>query len=60
VGSLRVAAGRHFPTDVLVGALAGSAIGMVIPWAHARRTPVTVALAPHADGAFVTLTVAPR
>jgi len=29
---LRVAADRHFLTDVLVGAAAGAAIGLVLPW----------------------------
>jgi membrane-associated phospholipid phosphatase len=34
VGALRVAAGKHFPTDVLAGAALGSAIGWVIPTIH--------------------------
>lgn len=34
VAFLRVEAGRHFPTDVLVGALVGSAIGYAIPALH--------------------------
>lgn len=32
----RVAAGRHFPSDVLVGAAAGLAVGVAVPWLHAR------------------------
>ncbi len=32
----RVAAGRHFPTDVLVGAAVGTAVGIAVPWLHAR------------------------
>jgi membrane-associated phospholipid phosphatase len=36
VGVLRVAAGKHFPTDVLVGAAAGSLIGWAIPTLHRR------------------------
>jgi membrane-associated phospholipid phosphatase len=36
VAAERVAAGRHFYTDVIVGALAGSAVGYVIPWLHER------------------------
>jgi membrane-associated phospholipid phosphatase len=31
VGALRVAAGRHFPTDVLGGAIVGAAIGWAVP-----------------------------
>jgi len=34
VGALRILSGKHFPTDVLVGALVGSIIGMVIPKLH--------------------------
>ena len=37
VGAERVLAGRHFPTDVLVGGAAGFAVGTAIPWLHARR-----------------------
>lgn len=31
---LRVRAGCHFATDVLVGAVAGTAIGFLVPWCH--------------------------
>jgi membrane-associated phospholipid phosphatase len=34
VGVLRILSGKHFPTDVLVGALVGSFIGIVIPKLH--------------------------
>ena len=30
--SLRVAAGEHFPTDFVVGAVAGVGVGFLIPW----------------------------
>ncbi|MCU0608333.1 MAG: phosphatase PAP2 family protein [Chitinispirillaceae bacterium] len=33
-GYLRYAAGQHFPSDILVGALVGSAIGFGVPFAH--------------------------
>lgn len=36
VAFLRVRAGRHFPTDVMTGALVGSAIGILVPHLHAR------------------------
>lgn len=39
VAAERVLAGRHFPTDVLVGAVAGFAVGTAIPWLHVRRAP---------------------
>jgi len=34
VGALRVAAGQHFPTDVIAGAALGSAIGWLVPTIH--------------------------
>ncbi len=37
VAAERVLAGRHFPSDVLVGAAAGFAVGTAIPWLHVRR-----------------------
>ncbi len=33
----RVAAGRHFPTDVIAGAVMGTAVGIVVPWLHSRE-----------------------
>jgi hypothetical protein len=36
VGYLRIAAGKHFLTDVLVGAIVGSAIGYLIPKIHEK------------------------
>jgi membrane-associated phospholipid phosphatase len=34
VGYLRYTAGQHFPTDIIVGAIVGSAIGYLIPLIH--------------------------
>jgi hypothetical protein len=34
---LRVRAGRHFPTDVLVGILVGTGVGLADPYIHYRR-----------------------
>jgi membrane-associated phospholipid phosphatase len=39
---LRVGAGRHFASDVLVGALVGSAVGVTVPLAHRDRMPISV------------------
>ena len=38
VGALRIFSGKHFPTDVLVGAVVGSAIGWFIPELHKNKT----------------------
>lgn len=58
IGLTRIFAGKHFPSDVLVGAAAGTAIGWLIPWLHLRNTPRTqlnVTLTPKAFGVTLTL-----
>jgi membrane-associated phospholipid phosphatase len=35
----RVADGRHFPTDVIVGAVMGTAVGITVPRLHALKHP---------------------
>jgi membrane-associated phospholipid phosphatase len=48
VGVARVRAGRHFPTDVLVGAAIGAAVGHLIPRLHrVGGPPIDVVAAPH-------------
>ncbi len=49
VGVLRVAAGAHFPTDVIVGAVAGASVGTIVPWLH-RRSPTTSFAVTPVDG----------
>lgn len=49
IATLRVLAGKHYPTDVLVGALVGSAVGWFIPWLH-LETSDRVTVAPHLNG----------
>jgi membrane-associated phospholipid phosphatase len=60
--SLRVVAGKHFYTDVLTGALFGSAVGVAVPFFHRRGTHSLVAMLPSIatidHGAIVTLTIA--
>ncbi|OGU18031.1 MAG: hypothetical protein A2X61_09425 [Ignavibacteria bacterium GWB2_35_12] len=34
IGIMRIESGNHFPTDVIVGALVGSASGYLIPYSH--------------------------
>jgi len=38
VAYFRVGAGAHFPTDVLAGAVVGSAVGYLIPYLHRKNT----------------------
>jgi len=40
--NLRVRAGLHFYSDVVIGALIGSAVGYAVPALHARGTPYVV------------------
>ncbi|MDB4986911.1 MAG: hypothetical protein JWN04_2089 [Myxococcaceae bacterium] len=35
-GYFRIAADKHYFTDVLTGALVGSAVGVLVPWLHTR------------------------
>ncbi|TMA30125.1 MAG: phosphatase PAP2 family protein [Deltaproteobacteria bacterium] len=46
----RVLAGSHFPTDVLAGALAGVAIGIAVPWLHARPREERLSILPAEGG----------
>lgn len=48
----RVASGHHFPTDVATAAVAGTAIGIAIPWAH-ERSSEAISLAPAPGGLAV-------
>ena len=58
-GVLRVAAGKHYPSDVIVGAAVGTAIGLLVPWLHekssASGTPLAAALAPRRRGFMLAL-----
>lgn len=53
VAGLRVAAGKHFPSDVLAGAAAGAFFGWLFPRLHLDpgRRRIQVGLVPAADGA---------
>ncbi|ABS26924.1 phosphatase PAP2 family protein [Anaeromyxobacter sp. Fw109-5] len=50
VGVERVWGGHHFPTDVVVGFVAGAAVGTAVPLLHARGGPARLALAPLGGG----------
>ncbi len=51
---LRYAAGVHYPTDLLTGALVGSIVGFTIPKLHKKKGPgdLSVAVLPDFDGSF--------
>lgn len=52
-----VAAGWHFPTDTMAGALFGTAVGVVVPVLHFSKLPVrpTVTVNPSGDGPALAL-----
>jgi membrane-associated phospholipid phosphatase len=50
-GYLRIAADRHYLTDVLTGAATGTAIGWAVPYLRARAAGLTLAPAPLPGGA---------
>jgi membrane-associated phospholipid phosphatase len=50
----RVADGRHFPTDVITGAVMGTAVGILVPWLHSRSPSAgSPSAAPGPRGGFV-------
>lgn len=55
VATMRVSAGRHFPTDVIAGAAVGTAIGFGVPWLHPKQGGGRISLSPTPSGAMVSL-----
>ena len=53
VGIGRVAAGRHFPTDVIAGATVGTGIGVLVPHLHVKEPSDTQGGVPEVDGVNV-------
>lgn len=53
VAAERIAAGRHFYTDVILGAAAGTLFGTLLPWLHERHGRAEFAIAPIENGAKV-------
>ena len=49
----RVHGGKHFPTDVIAGTMAGMGIGLLVPHLHraeGEESPVWIGLAPVPGG----------
>lgn|GEM_PF-427581 len=57
IGVSRIAAGKHFPSDVLVGAAAGAAVGLAIPWLHRNDQSVQLSVSAMPGGVGVSLTI---
>lgn len=51
VGLERLEAGRHFPSDVLVGAAAGALVAIVVAKTHEHHAKVALSVVPTTDGA---------
>ncbi len=52
---LRVLAGDHFPTDCIVGAVVGSASGILFPALHRKRLPVSLSSSTGPNGTMVSV-----
>jgi membrane-associated phospholipid phosphatase len=54
VGYLRYAAGKHYPTDIITGALVGSALGYFIPFLHrTNESDLDVSLGVNGNGSTI-------
>jgi len=58
VGLLRMLAGKHFTSDVLVGAAMGTLVGIGVPWLHAKAGS-GVSVAPGPGGGAVVMIAIP-
>lgn len=58
IGAMRILSGRHFPSDVLVGAASGTAMGILIPWLHQKRpSTAKLSIVPTRSGAMLSLRI---
>jgi len=55
-GYLRVKAGKHYPTDVITGAIVGGTIGFLIPHFHKKRNFKRVSIQPSFSSFYISLT----
>jgi undecaprenyl-diphosphatase len=54
----RVRSGNHFPTDVIAGAMVGTAVGILVPHLHRHKDeppPMWIGVAPSAGGGSISL-----
>ena len=59
-GYLRIAADKHWATDVFTGAAVGSAFGALIPELHARGSPVSIQPVASPASLAIYISLAPR
>ena len=57
IGTLRVLSGKHFPSDVLTGAVVGSGIGLLVPLLHARDASTQLTFLTGPGGATLQLSM---
>jgi len=57
VGTLRILSGRHFPTDALTGAAAGTSMGLLIPRLHRKGSITGLSVVPTRSGAALLLQI---
>lgn len=50
VATMRVLGGKHFPSDVAVGAIVGTSLGVAVPLLHRTAPRTRIAFAPSAAG----------
>ena len=55
VAVLRVSSGKHFLSDVLVGAVIGSAVGFLVPFFHTLNTKNDMNVAVTGNGLSFTM-----
>lgn len=53
VGYYRIQAGKHFPSDVIVGAAMGAAAGVLVPYLHRRKRTERLSALPLMGGSIV-------
>lgn len=55
IALLRVLSGKHFPSDVIVGALVGGSVGFLVPDLHAKTQVIPVVVPTQGGGVAVSI-----